>query len=197
MHAVRPPADAGFTVIELLIALAMTSLLLAAIFTFAIAQGHYLTTQEQVSQMVQTARAAMDVLTHDLDSAGYNPTGAAFVGVTFNASQLQLLADLSGDGDTADADETIVYTYDATAQQMVRNAGNGNEALASQVSDFTFQYLDATGAATTVSANIRQVRITLTVRTAKPDLTYPTNGGYRTYTLSAGITPRNLVLVNP
>ena len=54
------------------------------------------------------------------------------------------------------------------------------------------QYGDANGDPTTVSAHIRQLRITITARTAKPDLQSPTNGGYRTYTLRSVITPRNL-----
>jgi type IV pilus assembly protein PilW len=194
MKVPRRRAESGFTIIELLIAMAMTGIVLAPIFTFAIDQRHYLATQEQASQMVQAARAAMDLLTHDIDSAGYNPTGAAFNGVTYDASQLQLRADLDGDGSTDDADEYILYTYDASARQLRRNAGDGDEAVASHVTAFTFEYLDTNGNPTTVSANIRQLRITITARTAKPDLTYATNGGYRTYMLRSVITPRNLTL---
>ena len=192
MHAPRGHPDSGFTVIELLIAMAMTGMILAAIFTFAIVQRQSFATQEQVSQMVQAARAAMVLLTHDIDSAGYNPTNAAFSGVTYDASQLQLQADLDGDGSTDDAEEHIIYTYDASTRQLLRNTGDGDEPLASHITEFTWQYLDANGNPTTVSATIRQLRITITARTAKPDLQYPTNGGYRRYTLSSLITPRNL-----
>jgi type IV pilus assembly protein PilW len=194
MNPVRQPAESGFTIIELLIAMAMSGIILAAIFTFSMTQGHSLATQEQASQMVQAARAAMDLLTHDIDSAGYNPTNAAFAGVTYDASQLQLRADLDGDGSTDDADENIRYTYDASARQMLRNTGDGDEPVASHMTAFTFEYLDTNGNPTTVSANIRQLRITITVRTAKPDRKYATNGGYRTYTLRSVITPRNLSL---
>jgi type IV pilus assembly protein PilW len=188
----RPDHDGGFTLIELLIAMAMTGMILAAIFTFAIVQRQYLSTQEQVNQMVQAARAAMDMLTHEIDIAGYNPTNAAFSGVTYHASQLQLQADVNGDGAADDADENIIYAYDASTRQIVRNTGDGNEPFADHIQAFTFEYLDASGNPTTVSATIRQLRITLTTRTAKPDRQYPTNGGYRTYTLTSLITPRNL-----
>jgi type IV pilus assembly protein PilW len=167
-------------------------MILAAIFTFAIVQRQYLSTQEQVNQMVQAARAAMDMLTHEIDIAGYNPTNAAFSGVTYHASQLQLKADVNGDGDADDADEHIIYTYDASTRQILRNPGGGNEPLADNIQTFTWEYLDANGTATTTSATIRQLRITLTTRTAKPDRQYATNGGYRTYTLTSLITPRNL-----
>jgi len=42
--------------------------------------------------------------------------------------------------------------------------------------------------------NGSKVKITLTARTAGIDPNYPTNGGYRTYTLTSVITPRNLAL---
>jgi hypothetical protein len=40
--------------------------------------------------------------------------------------------------------------------------------------------------------DIRQIKITITARTAKPDPDYTANGGYRTYTLTSYLTPRNL-----
>jgi type IV pilus assembly protein PilW len=184
--------EAGFTVIELLIAMAMTGIILAAIFTFSIAQGQFLSTREQVTQMTQGARAALDMLTHEIGIAGYNPTKAALSGVTYHASQLQLQADLDGDGNTDDANENIIYTYDASTRQILRNAGDGNEPLADHIQAFAFEYLDANGNPTTVSANIRQLRISITARTAKPDPHYSTNGGYRSYMLTSLITPRNL-----
>jgi type IV pilus assembly protein PilW len=192
MRQSRTRHDEGFTLIELLIAMAMTAIVLAAVFTFAIAQANYLSTREQVTQLTQGVRAAMDMLTHEIDIAGYDPPQAGFSGVTFNAAQLQLRADLNGDGDTDDATENVIYTYDAGGRRILRNTGNGNEPLAEQITAFTFQYLDANGNATTVSADIRQLRVTVTARTAKPDRTYTTNGGYRTYTLTSLVTPRNL-----
>jgi type IV pilus assembly protein PilW len=182
----------GFTLIELLIAMAMTGIILAALFTFAIAQGQYLSTREQVTQMTQGARAAMDMLTHEIEIAGYNPRRAAFFGVTYNALQLQLQADLDGDGGTGALDENIIYTYDTSTRQILRNTGDGNEPLADHIEAFTVGYLDANGNPTTVSANIRQLRISITARTAKPDPHYSTNGGYRSYLLTSLITPRNL-----
>jgi type IV pilus assembly protein PilW len=188
----RQPHDGGFTVIELLIAMAMTAVVLAAVFTFSIAQGKFLSTREQVVQMTQSARAAMDLLSHEIEMAGYNPTKAVFAGVTYNPAQLQLQADLNGDGSPDDPNETIIYTYDVSTQQILRNTGDGNEPVVANITNFTFQYFDADGNPTTVSANIRQLRIAITARTAKPDPHYPTNGGYRTSMVTSFITPRNL-----
>jgi type IV pilus assembly protein PilW len=184
--------EEGFTLVELLIGMAMSAILLGAVFTFSIAQGHYLTSREQVTQMIQGARAAMDMITHEIEIAGYNPTRAAFSGVTYSASELQLKADLNGNGNATDAGETVIYTYDASAHQILRNTGGGNQPFADDIQAFTFEYLDANGNPTTTSATIRQMRITMTARTANADRHYSSNGGRRTYTLTSLITPRNL-----
>ena len=120
------------------------------------------------------------------------PLQAAFSGVPYHASQLELRADLNGDGAADDAGEDIIYTYDASARRILRNTGGGNEPLADHIDAFTFAYLDASGNPTTISAQIRQLRVTITARTAKPDRQYAANGGYRTYTLTSLVTPRNM-----
>jgi hypothetical protein len=85
-----------------------------------------------------------------------------------------------------------VYPY-----QIKRKTGNGNfVSFAENIQSFTFVYLKADGVTeiTTSAENddIRQIKITITARTAKPDPDYTANGGYRTYTLTSYITPRNL-----
>jgi type IV pilus assembly protein PilW len=184
--------EQGFTVIELLIAMAISGVIVTAIFSFLIVQRKYFNVQEQITDMIQNARAAMDMITREVTMAGYNPAGAAFVGIPYNSSQLLINADLNGNGVITDPNEKITYAYDASKRRIVRNTGGGNQPFAENVQAFNFQYLDANGTPTAVTANIRQVRITLTVRTSKPDPQYSANGGYRTYTLTSLVTPRNL-----
>jgi prepilin-type N-terminal cleavage/methylation domain-containing protein len=188
----------GFTLIELLISLAIFSVILGAIFSFSIAQRKYLSVQEQISEMVQNARAAMDMISGEVAIAKYNPAGAVFTGIPYNASQLQIYADLNGNCAPAtacvpaDTSENIIYSYDSSNKRIVRNTGGGNQPLAENVQNFNFEYLDALGNPTTVTANIRQIRLTITARTSKPDPQYSTNSGYRTFTLTSVVTPRNL-----
>jgi type IV pilus assembly protein PilW len=184
----------GFTLIELLISLAIFSVILGAIFSFSIAQRKYLSVQEQISEMVQNARAAMDMISGEVAVAGYDPMGAGFTKIPYNASQLRIYADtfVPANGVTTDSNEDITYSYDSTNKRIVRNTGGGNQPLAENVQYFGFDYLDALGNPTTVTANIRQIRLTITTRTSKPDPQYSTNSGYRTFTLTSIVTPRNL-----
>ena len=51
--------------------------------------------------------------------------------------------------------------------------------------------LDGSGNVTAASGSVRQIRITITGRTAKPDPAYAANGGYRTYALTSIVALRN------
>lgn len=65
----------GFTLIEILVALLITSILVTAIYHFFIGQHHAYTVQDQVIEMEQNARAAMDLIRRDLRMAGYHAMG--------------------------------------------------------------------------------------------------------------------------
>ncbi|MBW1698730.1 MAG: prepilin-type N-terminal cleavage/methylation domain-containing protein [Deltaproteobacteria bacterium] len=186
--------DTGFTMIELLIAMAVGLIVLGALSSTFIIQRKTFDAQEQLTEMVQNARAAMDLMTREIRMAGYSPAGANFNGITYDTTQLKIQADLNGDGDTTSgSNEIITYTYDAANDQIDRSTGVAGtpKAVAENIESFTFDYLDGTGGSTTITADIRQVKITIKARTAKTD---PSTGQYRTYTLSSVITPINLAL---
>src|SRR5712691_3513368 len=63
--------EVGFTLIELLIAMAISGIMLGSMFSFFIVQRRYLAAQEQVTEMLQNARAAMDMIVEDVRLAGY------------------------------------------------------------------------------------------------------------------------------
>ena len=190
--------ETGFTLVELLIAMTIGLIILAALSSTFLMQRKIYDVQEQIVEMVQTARAAMDMMTREIRMAGYDPAGAGFDGITYNADQLQIRADLNGNGDTdstGNPNEYIKYTMDSDYPfEIRRNTGGGRQEFALNIQSFTFEYLDSSGSATTTTADIRQIKITITVRTSKADGDYSANGGYRTHALTSLITPRNLGL---
>ena len=188
----------GFTLVELMVSMGIGMVILAAVTTTFMSQTRIYNAQEQINEMQQNARGALDILSRELKMAGYKPNGGGFNGVTYSTTQLMVQADLNSDGaisTSSTANEQITYAFDSANEQITRAVGSGSaQILAEHISAFTFNYLDSAGAATTVSANIRQVSITITAKTAKPDPNFTSNGGYRTYTMSATITPGNLAL---
>ncbi len=183
----------GFSLIELITALGISGIVLAAVTATFISQSRSYDAQEQINGMQQAARAAMDMITREVRMAGYNTnTTLTFDGVTYNTTQIRVQANLDGDADTGDANEDIIYAYDAVNDVITRATGGNTDTLVENIDVFTFQYLNETGGATTTSGDIRQMQITITARTARSDPNYTANGGYRTYTLTSLITPRNL-----
>ena len=182
------------TLVELLIAMALLGVVMGGVTGSFVNQRKIMAIQNQRGALVQHAQAAMELITREFRTAGTNPTGAAFVPVTSNASQLEIRADVNGNGTTDttnDPDEHLIYAYDATNKRITRDAGSGAQPLVEQIQAFTFQYLDSAGNATTVSSAIRQLQIRITVQTAAPDPQYTAQHGYRTFTLTSLLALRN------
>lgn len=189
---------AGFTLTELMVAMGIGMVVLAAVTTTFMAQAKFYNAQEQVNEMQQNARGALDIITRELKMAGYKPNGGTIDGVTYSTAQLLVQADLDSSGtisSSSSANEQITYAHDSANNQITRKIGTGTaEVLADNITAFAFSYYDGNGASTTTSANIRQVKVDITARAAKPDPNYTSNNGYRTYQLTATITPPNLGL---
>lgn len=193
MHTtvVRWTKQAGVTLVELLIALAIVGVVMGGLTRMLATQRQVYAVQEQVAVMTQQTQTAMELLSREIRAAGSNPTGAVFTPVTYSATQLELRSDRNGNGTTSDTNEHIIYAYDAANRRITRDAGAGVETVAEDIAVFTFAYLDSAGAATTVNSAIRQIRLTITARTAAPDPHYRTNNGYRTSSLTSLIALRN------
>jgi len=190
--ATHTTPTSGFTLIEILLAMAIGALVMAAVVDTFITQRKAYDLQEQISEMIQSARVSMDMMSRDVRMAGYNPAGGSFAAIPYEATKLEVRADRNGDGDPDDPDETIAYFYDATTRQLIRQANGSQQPLAENITEFTFQYLNQVGGAANNAAEIYQIQVSLTARTADFDPHYPRNGGYRTYTLTSFITPRNI-----
>jgi len=185
--------ERGFSLIELLSAIAISGIVLAAITATFISQSRSYDAQAQINGMQQGARAAMDMITREARMAGYNTNVAAvFDGITYNVNEIRIQANLNGDTNTDDTNEDITYEYDTVNKLIERTTGGNTEILVENIDEFTFSYLNETGGAATTSDDIRQIQITITAKTRKPDPGYAINGGYRTFTLTSLITPRNL-----
>lgn len=191
----------GFTLVELMIAMAIGLVVLGAVFSVFILQNKTFSNQEELVALQQNIRGGMDMVAREIGMAGYDPTGLNtdnttandFSGIPVSSSQLQLQADLDGSGsiDTT-SQENAIYTYDSTNKKITRNIGGGAQPFLENIEAFTFAYLDGSGNTTTVAANVRQIRIAITGRTANPDPNYSSNGGYRTFALTSVVAVRNL-----
>jgi type IV pilus assembly protein PilW len=199
----------GFTLIELMIAMAVGLVLIAAVYSVFILQNKELNKQEQIAVMQDNARMAMDMMSKEIMLAGYGPsifarcagtttaTNTPCLGITAaNANAISFTLDLNGDGVHTDANENI--TYDLYTSGGVQVLGRKSSATANRqpvveyVSALVFSYLPATGTTPTTNlASIRRIQISVTTKTANIDLN---TGNYLYYNLVSIVTPRNLQL---
>ena len=188
----------GFSIVEILISLVIGLIVLAALATTFIAQNKAYNVQEQVTGMLQAARAGIDIMGREIMMAGFDPAeemqltdpdASKFVGIPLPAlnpaSVIEIYADLNGDGDTADANEHIIYAF--ANGQLTRNTGSGAQPFIENVESFSVTYRNAAGGVATNTGDIRQIEVTLEVGTSRADVDYP-----RTRTLTSSFIPRNL-----
>ncbi|MDH4187845.1 MAG: prepilin-type N-terminal cleavage/methylation domain-containing protein, partial [Nitrospira sp.] len=81
----RVTAEAGFTLLELMIGMAIAAIIVAAGFTILTTTSKSLTVNEQTGDMQQNVRLAMELLTRDIKRAGFGapgvPIGACVNGI--------------------------------------------------------------------------------------------------------------------
>ncbi|MCF8127287.1 MAG: prepilin-type N-terminal cleavage/methylation domain-containing protein [Deltaproteobacteria bacterium] len=200
--------SAGFTLVELLIALALSLVVLTSVSGAFISQRKTYDAQEQMTEMIQGTRAVMEIITREVKLAGFDPQKGIsghtnVVGIPYSANQLEIRADLDGDGtaSASDSNELIIYSLDSSDLELERNAGQAwsyARLLAENIQAFTVTYWKSDGTTQVTSTadqgDIRQINITITARTAKPDPNYGLNSGYRTYTLTSVVAPPNLAI---
>jgi len=192
----------GFTLVEVILALVLSTVTIGVIYQLYLSQVKNQAVRENTLDMQQQARAAMDLVSRELKMAGFDPRGVNrdplrgndFFGVTFDSSQLNIRADLNGNGVPTDSNESIVFSHDSETMTLRRNTGGGRQPLGENIEAFSVKYFDSEGKITTRSENIRQVEVSITARTENADPQYPHNGGYRKITLQLRVTPRNLGL---
>ena len=200
MRRSRKHKTEAFTLIELMVAITIGMIVMASVATTFTSQTRTYSAQEQINQMEQNARGALDIMSREIKMAGYNPAAGTVTGVvSYTSTALTIQADLTGNGTISMSSsdyEQIAYAYDSTNKKITRQVGSGTaETLADNIDGLTFTYYQASGTTLATSAsNIRRVKIAITAKTAKPDPSYPTNGGYRTVDLSSTIMATNLGL---
>jgi type IV pilus assembly protein PilW len=189
----RIEGEKGFTLIELMVVVAIAGVLFGAVaMTYRTQQRSYVV-QEHVAAMQQNLRAAKYFLEKEIRMAGCDPTNVAGASITIaNATNISFTMDIDddsgtgfSDGDITDANENVTYTlYDSGGDldmDLGRNTGAGNQLVAENIDAIDFVYLDVnenvlnppdasnrpTDVASTSIPFIRSVEITVLARTGR------------------------------
>ena len=169
-NQMRRPA--GFTLVEVMVCIAIISIVFGAIYrSFDIFNRSY-TTENVKAGVQQKTRIGIDLMARDIRLAGLDPlglAGAGFISGGTNTSSIQFSADHNYDGDLDDPFENITYSLNGDILEQTSDLGSGSIAatLLNNVTDLTFTYLDATDtplAEPIAVDEIRTVLISLTLQ---------------------------------
>ena len=137
----RLKSNRGFTLIELMVALALTGMVAAAAYGFYISQNRTYIAQDRVVEMQQNLRSALDIMVRDIRMAGCDPQGSTGAGfITTQAASVQFTMDIqdgvtigTSDGDVTDSDENIRYSLQPASTIDERNQLMRVDAVAGSV----------------------------------------------------------------
>ncbi|HPD21595.1 MAG: PilW family protein [Desulfomonilia bacterium] len=158
----------GLTLIELMIVLALSLVLMGAVYLAFHAQQVSGNEQQQVASVQQDLRAVMLAIEKDLRNAGCDPL---FVNTPTNMifgiqtplanDSLTVSYDLDADG-TLDTGEQITYALvDGVLQ---RTSGPATITLADNIEQLEFTYLDIDGVSTNNLSDIRSIEVRVAMK---------------------------------
>jgi type IV pilus assembly protein PilW len=172
----------GFSLMELMVAMAIASILIAGIHTFYRSQLRNHVTQEALVDMQQDARVAMYMMTHDIRMAGCDPQHSTGATIRIaNAAEIAFDSDIFGPSGVLTApaepaDGDIVagerFYYGLSNGNLVRGGWDEDDPsttlnlnpVALNIDALNFVYLDNAGDPTATLGAIRSVQITLVAR---------------------------------
>ena len=197
----------GFTVVELMISIAVAGVVMAGIYSVNRSQQKSYIIQEQVVVMQQSLRGAMDLMEREIRMAGFDPYRHSGAGIREPIESNTLLFcfvadddgyDNDGDGDVDENGElkTIRYAlYDSGADgdyDLGRKVGAGtNKAVAENIDALDVVFLREDGTPTANVSEMRSIQITLVARSGRIDPHYVDTSVYTNQQGSAILGPKN------
>jgi type IV pilus assembly protein PilW len=189
-------SEKGFTIVEILVAVAISGIVMAGVYSSYSFQQKSYVIQESVAGAQQNLRSALYFMEREIRMAGCNPTEKGIFGFSAaTATNLQFTEDISDDpADDDDGDgngdddpdgilqprEDITYTHNVANLTLTRQTagGGGAQVVADNIEALNFEYFDKNGTIiplpiTAVTLpDIRSVQISMIARTDNTDPTY-------------------------
>jgi type IV pilus assembly protein PilW len=189
----------GFSLIEILISIAISSIIIIVIYQLFDNQQRVYLTQDHVVKMQQNLRAGLYLMTKELRTAGFDPLDTGRFGFVSDFDPPNDI--FAQDIDYAVDDNIIAFTIDDNEDGIIQandneqiayrlNTSNNTlerysatrkqwEPMAVNVDALNFVYLDRNGNIATNPANIHAIEITILVKTKEKDFHYTNTQTYQ------------------
>jgi prepilin-type N-terminal cleavage/methylation domain-containing protein len=174
----------GFSLVELLVVMAVLGIILTAVFTLVIGANKSQISQDLEVEMQQNARSASEFVARELrnmSSLNCLENTATTCGTTGDKIQFTSMSDANS--------RTFSWSpSDNTLRVMNPSMSPDREKLADNITAISFTAFDANNISTTSLGSVQRIDITLTARTSMID---PNTKGYRNYSTTTSVKKRN------
>jgi type IV pilus assembly protein PilW len=177
-----------------MVAMAMSLIIIAAIYQHLHFQQQSYITQDQVTEVQENVRATMAFMTRDLQLAGFDPTRTANAGfvssfpapndifaIDYTADTHIIAFTIDDDSNgmiDANDNEQISYRLNNTTLERFSTTNTAWEPLTSSIDALNFVFLDDNGNLTTTPANFRAVELSILAKTERIDHRYLNTSAY-------------------
>ncbi len=199
----------GFTLVELLVAMGISGVVMAGIYTVYYSQQKSYIAQEQIVAMQQNLRAAMFYMEREIRMAGCDPTqnanpptpGIQDIGWDAGENRYTFFSftlDITNTAGTGNPDGLVDGPNEDVSYALADNDGDGdndlernNNLIAENVDDLDFVYIDQDGNPTANISQIRSVQVTIVARTGRGDPGYTNTTIFRNQQLTIVLPAQN------
>jgi len=156
----------GFTLIEMMVALAISGFLMAVVAMAFTGQSRSYNTGQDIASLQQNLRSALQLMAKEIRMAGYDPTGKAGAGIsTATSTNLQFTQDIgngaggASDGDTSDANEDIRYAINTNGDLGRETGGAGGlKSVIENIDQLAYEYYLDNGTWTQAPGDPKKIR---------------------------------------
>jgi prepilin-type N-terminal cleavage/methylation domain-containing protein len=171
-------SDSGFSLGELLVSLAVLSLVLAGVFGVLRAGLMAYGWGAARVDAQQSARIALDRMARELRGAGFDPTGAGLSPIAVAAPALVTFQRDAGSAGVV-TPARVTFVLRAGDNVLRRDAGGGAQPVIENVRRLNLTYFDRAGAPTSDASRVAAVRIELEVGAIGPTAVMETHVAIR------------------
>jgi type II secretory pathway pseudopilin PulG len=168
----RKKPEAGFSLLELTIAMGITLAVMAAASTLLATSLRTRSRENTRSEALASAQRALNIMTREIGNSGYGLTDNGIVTADSGNNSIRVRANLNNDTDLSDTDEDVRFVFQCSNAAIVRvDNAVGSVVLATNITGLTITYLDMSGNAATAATAERvniDVRIDLPAAPQQP-----------------------------
>ena len=141
--------EAGFSLLELLIAMTVTLAVMVAASTLLASSLRTRTRENLRSDGLAAAQRALSIMSREISNSGYGLTDNGIVVADSAADSIRVRANLNNDTDVTDVDEDVRFILQTANSEIVRyddsTAASARSVLAKNISSLTIKYLNTAG----------------------------------------------------